>query len=167
MLLGGLLVWGLQPGPLLFVEQKDFVWGLIASMYLGNIVGLIVVLLTVPWFAAILRIPFSIIAPVILVICAVGAYTVHSSMFDVWLMLGFGVMGYVFKKLDYPLAPLVLALVLGDMAENAFRQSLLGSSGSMMVFVSNPLVASITALALLMLIWPLVSKLMAQLKSSR
>ena len=167
MLLGGLLVWGLQPGPLLFVEQKDFVWGLIASMYLGNIVGLIVVLLTVPWFAAILRIPFSIIAPVILVICAVGAYTVHSSMFDVWLMLGFGVMGYVFKKLDYPLAPLVLALVLGDMAENAFRQSLLGSSGSMMVFVSNPLVASITALALLMLVWPLVSKLMAQLKSSR
>ena len=136
-------------------------------MYLGNIVGLIVVLLTVPWFAAILRIPFSIIAPVILVICAVGAYTVHSSMFDVWLMLGFGVMGYVFKKLDYPLAPLVLALVLGDMAENAFRQSLLGSSGSMLVFVSNPLVASITALALLMLFWPLVSAVLARLKSPR
>ena len=156
VLLGGLLVWGLQPGPLLFVEQKDFVWGLIASMYLGNVVGLIVVLLTVPWFAAILRIPFSIIAPVILVICAVGAYTVHSSMFDVWMMMGFGVVGYVFKKLDYPLAPLVLALVLGDMAENAFRQSLLGSSGSLLVFVSNPLVTSITALALIMLFWPLV-----------
>ena len=136
-------------------------------MYLGNIVGLIVVLLTVPWFAAILRIPFSIIAPVILVICAVGAYTVHSSMFDVWLMLGFGVMGYVFKKLDYPLAPLVLALVLGDMAENAFRQSLLGSSGSMGVFVSNPLVASITGLALLMLFWPLVAAVLARLKSRR
>ena len=165
VLLGGLLVWGLQPGPLLFVEQKDFVWGLIASMYLGNVVGLIVVLLTVPWFAAILRIPFSIIAPVILVICAVGAYTVHSSMFDVWLMVGFGVMGYVFKKLDYPLAPLVLALVLGDMAENAFRQSLLGSSGSMMVFVSNPLVASITALALLMLFWPLIGTVVQRLKS--
>ena len=164
VLLGGLLVWGLQPGPLLFVEQKDFVWGLIASMYLGNIVGLIVVLLTVPWFAAILRIPFSIIAPVILVICAVGAYTVHSSMFDVWLMMGFGVMGYVFKKLDYPLAPLVLALVLGDMAENAFRQSLLGSSGSMLVFVSNPLVASITALALLMLFWPLIGAVIKRLK---
>ena len=88
-------------------------------------------------------------------------------MFDVWLMLGFGVMGYVFKKLDYPLAPLVLALVLGDMAENAFRQSLLGSSGSMLVFVSNPLVASITGLALLMLVWPLVGSLMARLKPSR
>jgi putative tricarboxylic transport membrane protein len=167
VLLGGLLVWGLQPGPLLFVEQKDFVWGLIASMYLGNIVGLIVVLLTVPWFAAILRIPFSIIAPVILVICAVGAYTVHSSMFDVWLMMGFGVVGYVFKKLDYPLAPLVLALVLGDMAENAFRQSLLGSSGSLLVFVSNPLVASITALALLMLFWPLVGAAQRWFKTAR
>ena len=165
VLLGGLLVWGLQPGPLLFVEQKDFVWGLIASMYLGNVVGLIVVLLTVPWFAAILRIPFSIIAPVILVICAVGAYTVNSSMFDVWLMMGFGVMGYVFKKLDYPLAPLVLALVLGDMAENAFRQSLLGSSGSMLVFVSNPLVASITGLALLMLFWPLIGAVLKRLQS--
>ncbi len=167
VLLGGLLVWGLQPGPLLFVEQKDFVWGLIASMYLGNIVGLIVVLLTVPWFAAILRIPFSIIAPVILVICAVGAYTVHSSMFDVWLMMSFGVVGYVFKKLDYPLAPLVLALVLGDMAENAFRQSLLGSSGSLLVFVSNPLVASITALALIMLFWPLVGAAQRWFKTAR
>ena len=83
VLLGGLLIWGLQPGPLLFVEQKDFVWGLIASMYLGNIAGLIVVLTSVPLFAAILRIPFSIIAPVIVVICAIGAFTVHSAMLDV------------------------------------------------------------------------------------
>ena len=90
VLLGGLLIWGLQPGPMLFVEQKEFVWGLIASMYLGNIVGLVVVLTMVPFFAAILRIPFAIVAPVILVICAIGAYTVHSSMFDVVLMLGFG-----------------------------------------------------------------------------
>ena len=167
VLLGGLLVWGLQPGPLLFVEQKDFVWGLIASMYLGNIVGLIVVLATVPWFAAILRIPFSIIAPVILVICAVGAYTVHSSMFDVWLMMGFGVIGYVFKKLQYPMAPLVLALVLGDMAENAFRQSLLSSGGQMGVFFSNPLVGSITTLALIMLVWPAVTAIMARLKGTK
>ena len=78
VLLGGLLIWGLQPGPLLFVEQKEFVWGLIASMYLGNIVGLIIVLTCVPLFAAILRIPFSIIAPIILVLCAIGAYTVHN-----------------------------------------------------------------------------------------
>ena len=153
VLLGGLLIWGLQPGPLLFTEQKDFVWGLIASMYLGNIAGLIVVLTTVPFFAAILRIPFSIVAPVILVICAIGAYTVHGSMFDVWLMVIFGAVGYIFKKLDYPLAPLVLALVLGDRAEDAFRQSMLMSQGTMSIFFANGLVASITSLALVMLFW--------------
>jgi putative tricarboxylic transport membrane protein len=158
VLLGGLLIWGLQPGPMLFVEQKDFVWGLIASMYLGNIVGLIVVLTTVPWWAAILRVPFAVIAPVIIVICAIGAYTVHSSMFDVVLMLVFGVVGYLFKKLKYPLAPLVLALVLGDMAEASFRQAMLLSSGSLGIFWSNPLVGSLTTLALVMLAWPLVGR---------
>ncbi len=155
VLLGGLLIWGLQPGPMLFVEQKDFVWGLIASMYLGNLVGLIVVLTTVPFWAAILRVPFSVIAPIIIVVCAIGAYTVHSAMFDVVLMLVFGVLGYLFKKLKYPLAPLVLALVLGDMAEASFRQAMLLSQGSLAIFWSNPLVGSITAVALLLLLWPL------------
>ena len=114
VLLGGLLIWGLQPGPLLFIEKKDFVWGLIASMYLGNLAGLIIVLTCVPLFAAILRVPFSIIAPIIVVICAIGAFTVHNAILDIWFMLMFGVVGYVFKKLDYPMAPMVLALVLGD-----------------------------------------------------
>jgi putative tricarboxylic transport membrane protein len=157
VLLGGLLIWGLQPGPLLFVEQKDFVWGLIASMYLGNLAGLIVVLTCVPLFAAILRVPFSIVAPVIIVICSIGAYTVHNAMFDIWLMLLFGVVGYVFKKLDYPLAPLVLALVLGDRAEDAFRQSMLISQGDLRVFFGKPLVGGITTLGLVLLLWPLLS----------
>ena len=91
----------------------------------------------------------------------------HSSMFDVVLMMVFGVMGYFFKKLKYPLAPLVLALVLGDMAENAFRQSLLGSGGSLLVFVSNPLVTSITVLALVMLFWPLAGAVQRLLKSPK
>lgn len=169
VLLGGLLIWGLQPGPMLFVEQKDFVWGLIASMYLGNIVGLLVVLTTVPWWAAILRIPFAVIAPVIIVICAIGAYTVHSSMFDVFTMMVFGVLGYLFKKLKYPLAPLVLALVLGDMAEASFRQAMLLSQGSLSIFWSNGLVGTITGLALLMLVWPLWSraKAWARVRQSR
>src|SRR6476619_6029943 len=165
VLLGGLLIWGLQPGPLLFVEKPDFVWGLIASMYLGNIAGLIVVLTCVPLFAAILRIPFSIIAPVIMVICAIGAYTVHNSVFDVVLMLGFGIVGYVFKKLRYPLAPLVLALVLGVIAETAFRQSMLLSKGQIGIFWSNPLVGSIVTLALVLLAWPLVSRVIAALRT--
>ncbi len=167
VLLGGLLIWGLQPGPLLFVEQKDFVWGLIASMYLGNLAGLIVVLTTVPLFAAILRIPFSIIAPIIIVICAVGAYTVHGSMFDVYLMLVFGVLGYLFKKLDYPLAPLVLALVLGDRAEDSFRQAILGSQGDLAIFFSNPLVTSITTLALVLLFLPLLNRLYALVRQPK
>jgi putative tricarboxylic transport membrane protein len=157
VLLGGLMIWGLQPGPLLFVEQKDFVWGLIASMYLGNIVGLIVVLTLVPVFASILRIPFAIVAPVILVICAIGAYTVHQSMADVYWMLIFGVIGYVFKKLNYPLAPLVLALVLGDRAEDSFRQSMLLSQGDMSIFFANGLVGAITGLAIALLVWPLIT----------
>ncbi len=164
VLLGGLLIWGLQPGPLLFVEQKDFVWGLIASMYLGNIVGLIVVLTCVPLFAAILRVPFSVIAPIIMVICAIGAYTVHNSIFDVWMMLVFGVAGYAFKKLQYPLAPLVLAIVLGDRAETSFRQAMLMSQGDMTVFFSKALVGTITGLALFLLVWPLLSLALQRLR---
>ncbi len=164
VLLGGLLIWGLQPGPLLFVEQKDFVWGLIASMYLGNIVGLIIVLTCVPLFAAILRIPFSIVAPVIIVICAIGAYTVNNAMLDIWFMLLFGVLGYAFKKLSYPLAPLVLALVLGDQAEDAFRQAMLISQGDVRIFFSNWLVGSIMGLGVLMLVWPLIGRGMAALR---
>jgi putative tricarboxylic transport membrane protein len=166
VLLGGLLIWGLQPGPLLFVEKPDFVWGLIASMYLGNLAGLFVVLTCVPLFASILRIPFSIIAPVIIVICAVGAYTVHNATFDVWLMLGFGLLGYIFKKLDYPMAPMVLALVLGDRAEDSFRQSMLISQGSVDVFFSNYLVAGITTLALVLLFWPLIGKFTGKKKAA-
>jgi putative tricarboxylic transport membrane protein len=164
VLLGGLLIWGLQPGPLLFVEQKEFVWGLIASMYLGNIAGLIVVLTCVPLFAAILRVPFSVIAPIIVVICAIGAFTVHNSIFDVWMMIAFGVAGYAFKKLNYPLAPLVLAIVLGDRAEASFRQAMLVSQGDMTIFFSNALVGVMTGLALLLLFSPLITWAIARLR---
>ena len=165
VLLGGLLIWGLQPGPLLFVEQKEFVWGLIASMYLGNLVGLAIVLTTVPLFAAILRIPFSIIAPIILVYCAIGAYSVHNNNFDVVMMLVFGVIGYLLKKCNYPLAPMVLAIVLGDRAEEAFRQSLLGSQGSLSIFWSNGLVGTIMALGLIVLFWPLIQEGLTRLRA--
>jgi putative tricarboxylic transport membrane protein len=167
VLLGGLLIWGLQPGPLLFQEKPDFVWGLIASMYLGNVAGLIVVLSLVPLFAAILRIPFAIIAPVIIVICGIGAYTVNNSMHDIWFMLGFGVVGYIFKKLNYPMAPLVLALVLGNAAESSFRQAMLSSQGSLGILFSNGLVGGITTLALIMLFWPLISKGLRTVRPAR
>ena len=163
VLLGGLLIWGLQPGPLLFTEQKDFVWGLIASMYMGNIVGLIIVLTCVPFFAAILRIPFSVIAPIIMVFCAIGAYTVHNNTFDVVMMVVFGVAGYLMKKTNYPLAPMVLAIVLGDKAEESFRQSLLASGGGLSIFWSNGLVSTIMILGLIALFWSVIQNTVTRL----
>ena len=143
------------------MEHKDFVWGLIASMYLGNVVGLVMVLTTVPVFAAILRVPFSAIAPMIVVSCAIGAFAIQNAMFDVWLMLLFGVLGYMFKKINIPLAPFTLALVLGNRAESSFRLSMIGSAGDLRVFWSNWLVGSITTLALLLLFWPVISQVLA------
>ena len=154
VMLGGLIIWGLQPGPMLFVDNPDFVWGLIASMYTGNVIGVLIVLAFVPFFASILRIPFAILTPLIITVCAIGSYAVHNSMIDIWYMLIFGVIGYVFKKLDYPLAPLVLALVLGDMAENALRQSLIMSQGSLAIFFNRPISAVITAAALFFFVLP-------------
>jgi putative tricarboxylic transport membrane protein len=159
VMLGGLIIWGLQPGPMLFKDKPDFVWGLIASMYTGNLIGVLVVLAFVPVFAAILRIPFAILTPLIVVVCAIGSYAVHSSMIDIWYMLIFGVVGYVFKKLDYPLAPLVLALVLGDLAENALRQSLIMSQGSLAIFFTRPIAGVITAAALFFFLLPVLTPL--------
>ena len=149
VMLGGLIIWGLQPGPhALQRRSREFVWGLIASMYTGNVIGVIMVLAFVPLFAAILRVPFAILTPLIVSVCAVGAYSVNGRMIDIWYMLIFGVIGYAFKKLDYPLAPLVLALVLGDLAENALRQSLIMSQGSLLIFLERPISGAITAVAL-------------------
>jgi TctA family transporter len=117
----------------------------------------VLVLTTVPIFAAILRVPFSAIAPMIVVSCAIGAYAIQNAMFDIWLMLIFGVVGYVFKKIGIPLAPFTLALVLGSRAEDSFRLAMIGSGGDLSVFWSNALVGSITTLALLLLFWPLIA----------
>ena len=156
-MMGGLIIWGLQPGPMLFKEKPDFVWGLIASMYTGNIIGVLMVLAFVPFFAAILRVPFAILTPLIVTVCAIGAYAVHNSMIDIWYMVLFGVMGYVFKKLDYPLAPLVLALVLGDHAENALRQSLIMSQGSLGIFFTRPIAAAITLVGIFFFAMPVIT----------
>jgi TctA family transporter len=164
VMMGGLMIWGLNPGPTLFTDRPDFVWGLIASMYLGNVVAVVVVLATVPLFASILRIPFSIIGPIIVVICFIGAYTAASKEFDIWLALVFGLVGYVFKKLDYPIAPLVLAMVIGDKAEDAFRQSMIFSQGSLRIFWSNPLVTTLMAIGFILLLMPLIGGVTRRLR---
>jgi putative tricarboxylic transport membrane protein len=159
VMMGGLMIWGLNPGPMLFVDQKDFVWGLIASMYLGNIVAVVLVLATVPIFAALMRVPFAIISPVILIVCAVGAYAEATRYIDVVLMMGFGVLGYLFKKLDYPISPLVLAIVIGPRAEDAFRQSMLVSKGGIGIFFETPLAATISGIGIALLVLPALAGL--------
>jgi TctA family transporter len=167
VMMGGLMIWGLHPGPMLFVEQKSFVWGLIASMYVANVVAVILVLFTVPLFAAILRTPFSIIGPLIVVVCFVGAWTVAGAQFDLWIAFVFGIVGYLFKKLEYPIAPMVLAMVIGDKAEDAFRQSMIMSGGSLSTFWSNGLSGTLMTLAFALLLWPLASQLIARLRTAR
>ena len=139
VMLAGLFIWGLNPGPLLFVEQREFVWGLIGSMYLGNVIGVILVLLLVPAFAAIIRIPFAVLTPLIVILAAIGAYAVNNQILDLWIMLGAAVVGYLCRKLDYPVAPLVVALVLGNMMEQALRQSLIMAQGDVSIFFTRPI----------------------------
>ena len=115
---------------------------------MANVVAIFLVLATIPFFSAILRAPFSVVGPAIIVICLVSAYTIGGKMFDVYIALCFGVVGYVFKKLDYPIAPLILAMVLGDKSEDSFRQAMLLSEGSLAIFFSNGLVSSICSIAM-------------------
>ena len=156
ILLGGMVIWGLEPGPMLFVENKDFVWGLIASLYAANLFALLINLAFIPVFIWVLKMPFTILAPIIFVLCVIGGYAPTQDMQDVWLMLIFGVVGYLMRKLDYPLAPAVLAIVLGPLAEPALRQSLLISSGSFAIFFERPAAGGIMAAALFLLALPLL-----------
>ena len=159
VILGGLYIWGLQPGPQLFMEQKEFVWGLIASMYIGNAMGVLLCLFLVPFFAAIMRIPSPILTPIIVLLSLIGAYAVNNSTFDIWLVLIFGLIGYLFKKLNYPLAPLVVALVLGDITEEALRQSLILSDGSISIFFTRPIAAFFVAIAVILFFLPALAQL--------
>ncbi len=156
VILGGLMIWGLQPGPMLFKEHPDFVWGLIGSIWIANAVGVAMVLCFVPFFASILRAPFSILMPCIVFVCAIGAFAVNNRMIDIWYMILFGFIGMAFKKLDYPIAPMVLALVLGDMAENAMRQSLVMSQGSLLIFFKWPIAGIVNSLAVIFFFWPVI-----------
>jgi putative tricarboxylic transport membrane protein len=166
VIMGGLMIFGLLPGPMLFVEHADFVWGFIGSCWIGNIIGLLVVLAFAPLFAAILKIRFAIIMPIIVYVCAIGAYAVNNRMIDIYYMIAFGVIGYLFKKLDYPLAPLVLALVLGDMAEAALRQALLISGGNPIVLFHPPIALPIMVAAIIIFFWPSISAFRKKRKGS-
>jgi putative tricarboxylic transport membrane protein len=156
ILLGGMIIWGLRPGPLLFQEHPDFVWGLIGSLYVANLVALVINLAFIPLFVRVLTLRFTILAPIIFVLCIVGGYAPEQSMHDVWLMLIFGVSGYLLRKLNYPVAPAVLAIVLGPLAERSLRQSLLISQGEASIFVTRPISATCIAIAVALMLYPVL-----------
>ena len=166
VMLGAFMIWGLRPGPLLFSKNPDFVWGLIASMYVGNVLLLILNVGFIPAFVRMLRIPFSALMALVVVFCVMGSYTLGGSLFDIWVMVAFGVLGYVMKKLDFPQAPLVFAVVLGPLAEVTFRQALTMSQGSAAIFVASPIAATLVAGAFLVLAGPLMWVWLRRMKIS-
>lgn len=161
IMLGGLMMWGLRPGPLLFEKNPEFVWGLIASQYIANVMLLILSTAFIPLFVRALRVPYTILMPLIIVFCITGAYSLKNNVWDVGQMLVFGVLGYAMKKLGYSPAALVLALVLGPLAERALRQSLIISDVGMGIFFLRPIAAVLTVAALVAVVVPVVRALAA------
>lgn len=157
ILLGGLMINGLQPGPLLIKQAPDVFWGVIASMYLGNAMLLILNLPLIGIWVKVLRVPYHILFPLIILFCLVSSYSLNNNMGDVTIMVFFGVAGYLIKKFGYEGAPLILALVLGPMLEEALRQSLIISHGSFAVFFESPISAGLLVLALSLLILPWIT----------
>ncbi len=155
ILLGGMIIWGLRPGPLLFTDRPDFVWGLIGSMYVANFVTVALNLALIPLFVRVLAMPFTILTPIIFILCFVGVFATTDRMFDVWLMLILGLGGYLMRKLNYPVAPAVLAIVLGPLAERSLRQSLISSRGDVMTFFERPISLTCMLLALALMIYPI------------
>jgi putative tricarboxylic transport membrane protein len=158
VLLAALVLWGFKPGPLFIAENPALFWGLVASMYIGNVMLLVLNLPLVPLFAQVLRTPGFVLYPLILGISLVGVYSVSGSFFDVALLVAFGLLGYLMHKLDYPAAPLILGVVLGGAMERALRQSLMMSQGSLSIFAARPICAAMLSLALLILLIPLFNK---------
>jgi putative tricarboxylic transport membrane protein len=154
IMLGALFLYGLQPGPLFFTENPDVVWPIIASMYIGNVILVMLNLPLVPVFASILRIPYYILYPAIVVISVVGVYSINNSMFDVGLLVAAGLLGYVMRKIDLPTAPLVLAFVLGPLFEQAVRRSLILSQGNPQIFINRPWSVAFLVLTLVMAVGP-------------
>jgi putative tricarboxylic transport membrane protein len=158
LLLGAFIIHGVQPGPMLFQEHPQLFWGTVTSMYVGNVMLLILNLPLIGLWVRILKIPYPILFPLILLFCLIGCYSLNNSVTEVLIMVFFGLIGYAFRKFQYEAAPLVLALVLGPMMENSLRQALLMSAGSPVIFFERPISAILMGGAILLLIFPLVPK---------
>lgn len=152
ILMGAFMMNGLIPGPFLFKEHSDFVWAVIASLYIGNVILVILNLPLIPMWVAILRIPYSILFALILGFCVVGSYSLDNSVFDVGVMTIFGIIGYLFKKVDIPQAPVALTLILGPLMERGLRQSLEISRGDFTIFFTRPISATLLAIAVIFIV---------------
>ena len=152
LMFGALLIHGMRPGPFLLKDHPDLFWGVVSSMYIGNVMLLILNLPLIPMWVQVLKIPYRILFPLIILFCIVGAYSLNNSTFDVVVMMIFGVFGYLFRKFEFEGAPLMLAFVLGPMFETNLRQSLLFSKGSFLIFFNRPISAVFISIAILLLI---------------
>jgi len=164
ILLGGMIIWGLRPGPLLFAESPDFVWGLIGSMYVANFMTVVLNIALIPVFIRVLAMPFSVLAPIIFILCVVGVFATTDRMFDTYLMLLMGVGGYLLRKLNYPVAPAVLAIVLGPLTERSLRQSLISSQGDAMTFLERPISLTCIIVAVGLVLYPFIAERMRKRK---
>ncbi len=158
LLLGALMIHGLTPGPMLMIKKPDLFWGVICSMYIGNIMLLVLNLPLIPLWVKVLKIPYRILFPFILLFCMIGVYSVNNNVFDIYLTIFFGVIGYLMRKFEFEAAPFILAVVLGPMMEKSFRQSLIMSRGDFSIFVTRPIPAVIFAIAAILLIMPMFTK---------
>ena len=152
VLLGAFIIHGIRPGPLLLKDHPDLFWGVISSMYIGNVMLLILNLPLIPVWVQVLKVPYRILFPLILLFCLIGAYSINNSSFDVLVMIIFGIVGYLFRKFDYEGAPLILAFVLGPMVELNLRQSLIVSKGNFLIFITRPISAVAIVLSIILLI---------------
>jgi putative tricarboxylic transport membrane protein len=162
MMMGALMMAGVRPGPMLLEKNPEIFWGVVASMYIGNLMLIIINLPLIPVIVQFARIPYHVLYIVIIAITSVGIYSVDNSMFDLWMMGFFGVVGYVFRKLDYPLAPCVLAMILGPLMERALRQSLIMSRGGFEIFFMRPISAALIGLAVLAFFAPWIQHVLAR-----
>ena len=164
VMLGALIMFGLRPGPQLFEQHPDLVWGIIASMYIGNAMLLFLNLPLAGVFAVLLRVPYALLYPVILALCIAGVYSHNNSIDDLWIMCAMGVLGYFMKKYDFPAAPLVLGLVLEPLLENALGQSLTLSHGSLSIFVTRPISGGLLAVVGIIVLAPLAGRLYRRIR---
>jgi putative tricarboxylic transport membrane protein len=159
VLMVALLLHGVRPGPLLISEQPQMFWGLIASMYIGNLILIILNLPLVGLFVSLLRVPFRILFPMILLITIVGVYSVNLNTFDLLILLGAGVFGYLARKFKFGVPPFILALLLGPLIEETFRQSLMRSGGSLSIFYGSPIAMTLILLSCLLFLWNIFKSL--------